>query len=125
MPDLWNAYGFRWGGDYKSNPDAMHYEFMGSVGDMIRFTQLARKNLLGDARTTPGPNDFPGTIKMGSRGPAVRSWQTQLKRVGYGLNVDGVAGPTTNHYLIDFQKKHGLAADGIGGPSTWHKLIHT
>lgn len=123
MPDLWNAYGFRWGGDYKTNPDAMHYEFMGSVSDMIRLTQVARRNLLGEKRLASSPNAFPGTIKMGSRGDVVRKWQLQLKRIGYGLNADGVVGPTTNHYLIDFQKKHGLAADGIGGPLTWRKLV--
>lgn len=124
MPDLWNAYGFRWGGDYvNSKKDAMHYEFMGSVGDAIRFTQLARAHRLGDLRLAPDPRSFPGTVKMGSKGAVVRVWQEQLKRIGYGLKVDGVFGPVSNHYLIDFQRKHGLAADGIGGSQTWKKII--
>jgi hypothetical protein len=33
MPPLWNQYGFRWGGDYASRQDAMHYEFMGTPAD--------------------------------------------------------------------------------------------
>ena len=53
MPDLWNAYRFRWGGDYISRPDAMHYEFVGSVAEAAHFTELARKNRLGEIRTAP------------------------------------------------------------------------
>ena len=47
MPNLWNAYGFRWGGDYSTTPDAMHYEFMGSVADAAAQTRHAQKNNLG------------------------------------------------------------------------------
>lgn len=60
MPDLWNAYGFRWGGDYISRPDAMHYEFMGSVSDAARFTETARKNHLGEIRTLIPPPTVTG-----------------------------------------------------------------
>lgn len=60
MPDLWNAYGFRWGGDYVNSKDAMHYEFMGSVADAARYTEIARQNHLGESRTpTPLPPKPP------------------------------------------------------------------
>lgn len=63
MPDLWNTYGFRWGGDYKTRPDGMHYEFVLSVDDAVRLTALARKNRLGEIRSKPtDPSteiDFP------------------------------------------------------------------
>jgi hypothetical protein len=59
MPDLWNAYGFRWGGDYINKKDAMHYEFMGSVADATRFTALARQNRLGEAGAPPEPPKPP------------------------------------------------------------------
>lgn len=55
MPDLWNAYGFRWGGDYRSRPDAMHYEFIGSLAEAVSYTQIARRNRLGENRTAPPP----------------------------------------------------------------------
>jgi hypothetical protein len=69
MPDLWNAYGFRWGGDYRTRPDAMHYEFMGTVEDAKRMTELARRNRLGEDRrvTIPGrpvPTPEPEDDKM-------------------------------------------------------------
>jgi hypothetical protein len=54
MPDLWNAYGFKWGGDYRTRPDAMHYEFIGSVADAARLTQVARDKRLGEG-AAPAP----------------------------------------------------------------------
>lgn len=36
MVRLWEAHGWRWGGSYRTRPDAMHYEFMLSVDDAIR-----------------------------------------------------------------------------------------
>lgn len=57
MPDLWNAYGFRWGGDYRTRPDAMHYEFMGSIADASRHTAIAIKNQLGEIRKPKPPPD--------------------------------------------------------------------
>src|SRR5215203_5292642 len=55
MPYLWNDYGFRWGGDYSGTPDAMHYEFMGSVQDCEYYTQLARNTGLGSNNVEPEP----------------------------------------------------------------------
>lgn len=125
MPDLWNAYGFRWGGDYVKDPDAMHYEFMGSRHDAVLMTQQARARRLGEIRTTPPRNlkpDFPGVIKSGSKGEAVKVWQRRFNKNGYGLVVDGVAGNATNHVIRHFQRKKNLTVDGVAGPKTWAKL---
>jgi hypothetical protein len=46
MADLWNEYGFRWGGDYSSTKDWMHFEFMGTPEDAARLTEKARRELL-------------------------------------------------------------------------------
>ena len=53
MPDLWNKYGFRWGGDYSGSKDAMHYEFMESVQAAADYTAKARQDGLGGG--TPPP----------------------------------------------------------------------
>lgn len=53
MPDLWNDYGFRWGGDYSGSKDAMHYEFMESVAAAADYTNRARSCGLGGS--TPPP----------------------------------------------------------------------
>lgn len=51
MPELWNSYGFRWGGDYSGRKDAMHYEFMGSPADARGMTKKALWTLGGDELT--------------------------------------------------------------------------
>ncbi|HEV8420610.1 MAG TPA: M15 family metallopeptidase [Actinomycetota bacterium] len=48
MPKLWATYGFRWGGSYSGNKDAMHYEFMGTPADAHRHTDRARAADLGE-----------------------------------------------------------------------------
>ena len=45
MADLWNDYGFRWGGDYSTTKDWMHMEFMGTREDAKEMTETARKEL--------------------------------------------------------------------------------
>lgn len=53
MPDLWNTYGFRWGGDYRPpiEKDAMHYEFMGTPA------QAGQALAEAQAAFTPKPPD--------------------------------------------------------------------
>jgi hypothetical protein len=44
MPDLWRQWGFGWGGAYTSaTPDAMHYEFLGTPADALRYVGQLRK----------------------------------------------------------------------------------
>lgn len=45
MAALWNAYGFRWGGDYPTSKDWMHFEFMGVPEDAKDLTEKARAGL--------------------------------------------------------------------------------
>lgn len=45
MADLWNAYGFRWGGDYSTTKDWMHMEFMGTREDAKEMSDKARTEL--------------------------------------------------------------------------------
>jgi hypothetical protein len=54
MADLWNKYGFRWGGDYSTTKDWMHFEFMGTPADAKEATERARSELSGEvAELTP------------------------------------------------------------------------
>lgn len=131
VSNLWKAHGFRWGGDYRvSTPDPMHFEFMGTVFDAAQITQRLRR-FLGSATPSvphvpsrrPPMLEFPGVVRMGDSGPAVRVWQEALVNRGYQIAVDGEFGPRTNHVMRDWQAKHGLVVDGIGGTRTWHSLL--
>jgi hypothetical protein len=75
MPDLWNDYGFRWGGDYSGSKDAMHYEFMESVSAAASYTDRARAAGLGGGSSTSPPSVLP------PEPPASKSYYERL----YGL----------------------------------------
>jgi hypothetical protein len=72
------------------------------------------------------------TVKLGSRGSAVRAVQDQANfrnlKDGHSLDVDGIFGPLTRTWVVGFQKAMrtmipGFAVDGIVGPQTWNALV--
>jgi hypothetical protein len=106
-------YGFRWGGTYTSRPDPMHFEFVGTLADA-----KARAAKLPGPSAPAAPASRP-TLRIGSRGPAVRELQ---QRIG-GLTADGIFGPKTGTAVRAFQRREGLKVDGIVGPATWRRLL--
>lgn len=63
---------------------------------------------------------FPGTIKPGDKGEAVKAMQLAMD-----MDADGIYGPVTKKAVIEYQSSHpGLEANGIVGPKTW-EAIHT
>lgn len=58
-------------------------------------------------------------VLMGSRGEAVRKWQTLMQKMGAKVQADGLFGATTQAATMAFQRKSNLPADGIVGPKTW------
>jgi peptidoglycan hydrolase-like protein with peptidoglycan-binding domain len=72
------------------------------------------------------------TVKLGSRGSAVRAVQDQANfrnnRNGHTLDVDGIFGPRTQTWVRGFQRAMateitGFRVDGIVGPQTWQALV--
>lgn len=55
------------------------------------------------------------TIKVGSKGDVVKTWQKIV-----GVTEDGSFGLTTELATKGWQKSHGLKEDGIVGPNTWN-----
>ena len=105
MPELWNAYGFRWGGDYSGDQDAMHYEYMGSVADAAEHTARARTELGG---TLP-PDWFADVTKdemaelLAPMNAAIADCQARLR----GSDT----GPGQRHAGMDMLQ--GIDADGM------------
>lgn len=58
------------------------------------------------------------TIRRGSTGAPVTTWQTFL-----GIAADGKFGPQTEDATKSFQTRNGLTADGIVGPKSWEKAM--
>lgn len=59
------------------------------------------------------------TLKMGSKGTAVKNLQKRLKELGFNPGmIDGDFGPGVQAAVLAFQKSKGLLADGTAGPRT-------
>jgi peptidoglycan hydrolase-like protein with peptidoglycan-binding domain len=67
------------------------------------------------------------TVKLGSKGPAVRAVQDQANfrngKGGVTLTVDGIFGPKTERWVRAFQAAEGFKADGVVGLLTWQALV--
>lgn len=92
-------------------------------------TNLNRIELYGLTKYDPGRqitgNPYPTpstTLKNGSRGEGVKWLQYALKRLGFGLNIDGIFGTKTEEAVKAFQAERSLAVDGIAGPITRAEL---
>ena len=76
---------------------------------------------LGIGYPRPSGNPY---LQSGSSGNGVRWLQAALNKANNaGLSEDGQFGSGTKTAVINFQKKYGLEADGIVGPSTINKLV--
>lgn len=74
------------------------------------------------ANPTPAPSGSCGvtaTLRIGSRGDAVRCLQTTLNAQGYNSGpIDGAFGNVTYRAVTAFQRAGGLVVDGVVGPQT-------
>jgi putative peptidoglycan binding protein len=100
---VWNRYGFVWGEDRQGpHRDWMHFEFMGAPADAIEFARAALRELA------------PGTMRHGSRGPAVAALQRRLNRDRPGLLlVDGIFGIATETAVRDAQLRRRRNLSGV------------
>lgn len=88
----------------------------GTNGLDDRIAQYNRAlNILGGS--VPVTDNLP-TLRVGSRGEAVRAMQTAL-----GITADGVFGPGTERAVKEWQAANGLTPDGVAGPVTLSKLL--
>lgn len=67
---------------------------------------------------TPVLTSAMPTIRLGSTGAPVKTWQAFL-----GIPADGQFGPQTDAATRAFQAKNALQVDGIVGPQTWAKAM--
>ena len=88
------------------------------------YTDIANDLLSSSLR----PGDFPGTLRRGSTGRAVRELQYYLYLMhSYdasipSVSIDGNFGAGTESAVKAFQRLFGLTADGVVGRATWDTL---
>jgi hypothetical protein len=79
-------------------------------------------------RTTPAAHEiaFPGTVRRGSTGNAVKAWQAQMIAKHFipdtPSNHDGVFGAGMESAAKDMQRALHVTVDGICGSVTWTAL---
>jgi peptidoglycan L-alanyl-D-glutamate endopeptidase CwlK len=145
--------GMEWGGDWKKFVDKPHIQLPGmSVAECLSLYRKAgnkldlvwaeaSRRLLGalagvgnsvtGTSTTPstpaGTSSSQPTLKLNSRGDAVRALQEALAGAGLlpASGADGVFGSGTLAAVKKFQQSKGLTADGIVGQATWEALLST
>ena len=126
--------GFRWGGTYPTRPDAMHFEYLGTV-DQARAAAAGTDTLtLAASTNTPVASGDPigrsivdvslPSLRTGATGPHVRAVQALLNaKHGSSLAVDGSFGANTDAAVRQLQQSAGLEIDGVVGPNTWKYLL--
>lgn len=107
-------------GGYATGP-----EYAEHIITIINKQHLKQYDPGGKATTTTGnPYKEPtSSIRLHSQGEGVKWLQTELNRIGYNLEVDGIAGMITILAVMALQKEHHgepyyLDVDGVCGPKT-------
>lgn len=80
---------------------------------------LARVKGSTASKTVPvNSRSFPGLLKQGSKGAAVKLVQAKV-----GVPADGDFGPRTTAAVKAWQKSRKLSVDGMVGPQTWKAMF--
>lgn len=117
----------RWGGDYSSRPDEMHFEIVGTPQAVSRLAVTLRSLVPPTPPTTH-------LVQKGDTGTEVEHYQHFLRETfpayrtevtvkqGELITVDGDFGDQTEAWVKEFQKRTSLDQDGIIGPLTHQKM---
>lgn len=117
----------RWGGDFTGTPDEMHFEIIGTRGQITELNRVL-KNVVSapPVANIPSPNPNPQPWLMlpavRQRPLAFQNWYNAYPfRPALLPVIKPVAnnfGPQSEEALKKVQRRYGLVADGIDGPLT-------
>lgn len=124
-----------WGGYYRGNKDAMHYEIVASPSELnqgVDWTSVERSGAQPDGPTehTEPPEvvvtaSLP-VLRMATVGPHVAALQVLLNlKARDVLHVDSTFGPLTHEAARRWQRIAGLAPNGIVDDATWRSILES
>jgi len=97
--------------------------FGGTTEATLRRSQRAHRLVAGGQMNSATWESLIVPLHQGSRSPAVKAAQVELRDEGYAVAVDGVFGPQMRDAVRKFQARTGHTADGIVGRYTWYELV--
>lgn len=113
---------FRWGGDYRRNRDAMHYEVVVSPDEISAGIDWATASV--EPPNPHVPTTWP-TLHRGDRGPTVGKLTDLLRAAGFEeVNSGNSFGSKTFASVRAYQLSRRLTVDGIVGLQTWTALLN-
>ncbi len=110
---------FRWGGNFKSVKDAMHFEVNATPAELRKGIDHVTAPKISVDVEHPKHNPI---LQLWDQGAVVKELQILLIRLGHALKADGIFGPMVYGAVVAEQSKNGLMADGVVGPNTWEVL---
>jgi hypothetical protein len=116
---------FRWGGNYRTVKDAMHYELVISPAEAAE--RIDWKTVKQPPKNPLDPATWP-ILRRGDTGPTVAQLQDRLILIRLLTEQQkatgpGVFGPRTELAVKQFQGSRKLTVDGIVGLQTWTALL--
>lgn len=114
----------RWGGDYVTRADEMHFEVVASATKLRMVADKIRAGKMGTVVVTTKPKPKPESTNVTTFTEAeARKFQANMNRIfpaykSTPLTVDGTPGPKTVAALKEFQVRTDLKPDGIAGSKT-------
>jgi len=121
MVQLFNRFGFAWGGHYAGTPDAMHFEFMGTVPQAEAATAIARREILGAKPPAPAQPwlALPDVRKNPRKFQAwYNGFPFKPPLIPIISPLADAWGPQSEAALRKVQARYGLVPDGDFGPKT-------
>ncbi len=111
---------FRWGGDYRSIKDAMHYEVVASPAEMME--GIDWESVVAEPPDPNDPKTWP-TVRRGDLGPSVIRLNELLVEIGFVDVNKTTFGAKTLTAVRSYQASRKLIGDGIVGLQTWTSLL--
>lgn len=91
----------------------------------VTAAQARERIIVATEQVTGVPPQMPSrTLRQGTQGEDVRSWQTWLNGHGFDCGTaDGIFGAKTRNATIAFQRANRLTPDGVAGSETFRIAI--
>lgn len=111
---------FRWGGDYTSVKDAMHYEVVASPDELSEGIDWG--TVVAEPPDRTDPRTWP-TVRKGDSGPTVKSLNEMLAEADFDAPNSSRFASRTHSAVKAYQESRRLTVDGIVGLQTWTALL--